>query len=164
MDGQAGSRILQGYADADWGGDLDTRRSTTGYLFRVYGGVVAWKSRRQPTVALSTTEAEYMALSDAARHMIWTHKALLELNQHYEPILHADSNGAINLSKNQIISQRSKHIDIWYHYICEVIDKGFVKIFFIDGNDNPADLFTKNLGRVKFEKFRAQLGLEFYSE
>jgi len=65
FDGNCGKRIIQGYADAEWGGDLDTRRSTTGYLFRVYGGVVAWKSRRQPTVALSTTEAEYMASADA---------------------------------------------------------------------------------------------------
>ena len=65
FDGNCGKRIIQGYADAEWGGDLDTRRSTTGYLFRVYGGVVAWKSRRQPTFALSTTEAEYMASADA---------------------------------------------------------------------------------------------------
>jgi hypothetical protein len=63
----SGGRILLGYADADWGGDLDTRRSTTGHIFKVYGGVVAWKSRRQPTVALTTTEAEYMASADEAR-------------------------------------------------------------------------------------------------
>ena len=67
---ESGDRIALGYADADWGGDLDTRRSTTGYVFKVYGGTVAWKSRRQPTVALSTTEAEYMASADAARQAI----------------------------------------------------------------------------------------------
>jgi len=59
-----------GYCDADWGGDLDTRRSTTGYLFKIFGGVVSWRSRRQPTVALSTTEAEYMASADAARQAV----------------------------------------------------------------------------------------------
>jgi len=66
---ESGDRIALGYADADWGRDLDTRRSTNGYI-KVYGGTVAWKSRRQPTVALSTTEAEYMASADAARQAI----------------------------------------------------------------------------------------------
>ncbi len=68
---KSGDRIALGHADADWGGDLDTQRSTTGYVFKVYGGTVAWKSRRQPTFALSTTEAEYMASADAARQAIW---------------------------------------------------------------------------------------------
>ena len=76
---ESGDRIALGYADADWGGDLDTRRSTTGYVFKVYGGTVAWKSRRQPTVALSTTEAEYMASADAARQAIWLRLLLDDL-------------------------------------------------------------------------------------
>ena len=70
FDGKSAEQTLLGHVDADWGGDLDTRRSTTGYIFQVYGGVVAWKSRRQPTVALSTTEAEYMASADATRQAI----------------------------------------------------------------------------------------------
>ena len=65
------------------------------------------------------------------------------------------------MSSNPVTEARSKHIDIRYHYIREVIDEGKVDVFFIDGNDNPADMFTKNLGHVKFLKFRAQLGLEF---
>jgi hypothetical protein len=65
FDGKSAEQTLLGHVDADWGGDMDTRRSTTGYVFKVYGGVVAWKSRCQPTVALSTTEAEYMASEDA---------------------------------------------------------------------------------------------------
>jgi hypothetical protein len=71
FNGDSEERILLGYADADWGGDLDTRRSTTGYVFKTFGSVVAWKSRRQATVALSTTEAEYMSSADCARQAIW---------------------------------------------------------------------------------------------
>jgi hypothetical protein len=71
FDGTGGERLVLGYADADWGGDLDTRRSTTGYVFKVFGGVVAWKSKRQSTVALSTMEAEYMSSADSARQAVW---------------------------------------------------------------------------------------------
>ena len=80
MDGQAGSRILQGYADADWGGDLHTRRSTTGYIFQVYGSTACWKSRLQQTVAPSTMDAELQASSDATRHAIWLEKLLADLD------------------------------------------------------------------------------------
>jgi hypothetical protein len=71
FDANAGKRIVLVYADADWCGDLDTRRSTTGYIFKVFGGIVAWKSKQQSTVALSTVEAEYMSSANAARQAIW---------------------------------------------------------------------------------------------
>lgn len=78
--------------------------------------------------------------------------------------LYGDNQGSIFIASNPVTEKRSKHIDIRYHYIREVVDKGFVKIYFVDGDKNPADLFTKNLGRLKFERFRAQLGLEIYSD
>lgn len=80
FDAEAGKRIILGYADADWGGCLDTRRSTTGYLFKTFGGLVAWKSRRQPTVALSTAEAEIMASVDAGKQAVWLKRLLSDLN------------------------------------------------------------------------------------
>lgn len=80
FDEEAGKRITLGYADAGWGGCLDTRRSTTGYHFKTFGGLVAWKSRRQPTVALSTAEAETMASVDAAKQAVWLKRLLSDLN------------------------------------------------------------------------------------
>ena len=129
-------------------------KSCSGYVFRLGEASISWCSRKQKTVALSTTEAEYMALSDAARHMIWTHKALLELNQHYEPILHADSNGAINLSKNQIISQRSKHIDIKYHFLRSHVNDTF-KLEYVPSENNIADLLTKQLSKPTHQRLSA---------
>jgi hypothetical protein len=79
FDATSGKRLILGYADADWGGCLDTRRSTTGYLFRTFGGPVAWKSRRQATTALSTAEAEYMASADASRQAVWLRLLLKDL-------------------------------------------------------------------------------------
>ena len=96
MDGAAGSRILQGYAHADWGGDLDTRRSTTGYIFQVYGSTACWKSRLQQTVALSTMDAELQASSDTIWHAL---SADLDLTTE-------------SLTKNPNNFDESKHFDI----------------------------------------------------
>ena len=73
----------------------------------------------------------------------------------------SSTQGSIFIGSNPVTESRSKHIDIRYHYIREVYEKGIIDIFFIDGNDNPADIFTKNLGATKFLKFRSQLGLHF---
>ena len=106
-----------------------------------------------------------MALSDCSRQVVWIHTLLGEISYKLNSIpICGDSQGSIFMSANPVTESRSKHIDIRYHYIREVIERKLVEVFFIDGNDNPADLFTKNLGHVKFEKFRALLGLEFYSD
>jgi hypothetical protein len=141
FNGDCGERILIGYADADWGGDLDTRRFTTGYVFKTFGSVVAWKSRRQATVALSTTEAEYMSSADCARQAIWLQLWLqgagLTNNNNYQvPILN-DNAGAIALSPNPVHYERSKYIGS-EEYLAEVLTKGL-----------PKDVFEKhqqNLG------------------
>jgi len=92
------------------------------------------------------------------------HTLLGELGYKMGPIpICGDNQGSIFIASNPVTEKRSKHIDIRYHYIREVIDRGFAVVYFIDGDDNPADLLTKNLGRVKFQKFRAVLGLEFFN-
>ncbi|KAI0999445.1 hypothetical protein K3495_g8748 [Podosphaera aphanis] len=116
---------LHGFTDPSYGNFIDDRKSCSGYIFRLGEATVSWSSKKQKTVALSTTEAEYMAMSDAARHMIWIKNALSELNQPYKPIMHADSNGSIDLSRNHRISQRSKHSDIRYHFIRSHVDSTF---------------------------------------
>lgn len=154
---------LTACVDSDWGSDPNTRRSQTGYILKLANGIFSWNSHAQKTVAHSSMEAEYMAMSDCSRQVAWIRMLLGELGYQLEPIpLCGDSQGAQFLSDNPVTERRSKHIDIRYHYIKEVIAKKYIEIFFIDGKENPADMFTKNLGHVLFNKFRATLGLKFY--
>ena len=155
---------LSAWTDSDWASDPYTRRSQTGFFLKLANGIFSWTSHAQKTIAHSSTEAEYMALSDCSRQVVWVRNLLGELGYKLEAIpIAGDNQGSIFLSSNPVTSKLSKHIDIRYHYIREVIERGLVKVEFIEGSNNPADLLTKNLGRIKFELFRSQLGLEFYS-
>nr|ADE10067.1 rve [Tremella fuciformis] len=152
---------IQGYADADWGGCLNTRRSTTGYLFYGFGGPISWRSKRQPTTALSTAEAEYMASSDAARQAIWLrHLAENFGYQHSNgiPILN-DNQAAILLSKNPVQHDRSKHIDIRYHFIREKVEHGDITLNHVATEHNLADLFTKSLPADRHQKLSKAIGM-----
>jgi transposase InsO family protein len=155
---------LVAYADSDWASDPNTRKSTTGYLVKLANGVFSWNSRAQKSIALSSTEAEYMSLSDTSRQLVWIRTLFQELGINLGPIpLCGDNQGSIFLASNPVQEKRIKHIDLRYHYIREIIRQKQIELLFIEGAENPADLFTKNLGRIKFLKFREQLGLEFYS-
>src|SRR6201984_1837554 len=155
---------LCAFADSDWASDPITRKSTTGYLVKLSGAIFSWNSRAQKTIALSSTEAEYMSLSDTSKQLIWFKSLLTELGIEIGPIpLYGDNQGSIFLASNPVQEKRIKHIDLRYHFIREVVRNKQVELFFIEGAENPADLFTKNLGRIKFIKFREQLGLEFYN-
>ena len=115
---------LVGYSDADWAGDLDTRSSTTGYLFKLGSVLICWKSKRQPTVALSTAEAEYMALSMAAQTAIWIRKLLKDFNvASKEPtVIYEDNQGCIAMAQNPVNHERTKHIDIPYNFVRERVE------------------------------------------
>ena len=108
-----------GFSDSDWAGDLDNRKSTSGYIFQVGGTAVSCKCRKQSCVALSTAEAEYIALSQAAQEAIWLRQLNTDVQgESSEPtILYEDNQAAICLSKNTQCHGRSKHIDIKYHFI-----------------------------------------------
>ena len=151
--------------DSDWASNPTDRKSTTGYFVKSASAPVIWVSRAQKTVALSSTEAEYMALSDCSRQVTWIHQLLGEIGYTLGPIpICGDNQGAIFISANPVTEKRSKHIDIRYHYIREVIERRLVEVFYIDGAENPADMLTKNLGHVKFLKFRSQYGMVFYQK
>jgi hypothetical protein len=112
------TRGLVGYVDSDYAGDLDTRRSLTGYVFTIGGCAVSWKARLQATVALSTTEAEYMAVSEAAKEAIWLRGLYSELFGISSCVtIHCDSQSVVCLTKDQMFYERTKHIDIRYHFI-----------------------------------------------
>ena len=158
-DGNAGIG-LYAFVDSDWGSDPNTRRSQTGFILKLAGGVFSWTSRTQKTVAHSSTDAEYMALSDCSHQVVWIRTLLGELDYKLTPTeITSDNQGAIFNASNPVTEKQSKHIDIRFHYIRELIEHGDVQVLFVQGAENPADILTKNLGHTKFTKFRPMLGL-----
>jgi hypothetical protein len=155
---------LTGYCDSDWAGCLDTRRSTTGYMFTLAGGPISWCSAIQKVVALSTCEAEYMALGEAVKEAVWIKNFINNLNVgiHFDNVpieVHVDNESAIKLAKNPEFHQRSKHIDIRHHFLRDHIRNGSFHIKWISGKENPADMLTKPLDPVKFEAICRNIGL-----
>jgi transposase InsO family protein len=142
---------LDGYVDSDWAGDKDTSLSTTGYVFTLAGGPVTWSSQKQKNVATSTTHAEYFAASESAKEAYWLRSfmneiAVLDGRIHQDTVpLHIDNNSAFKLTKNPESHARTRHIDIRYHYIRELVEDGIIAPEWIPGKDNPADMFTKAL-------------------
>ena len=137
------------YVDSDYGGCKDTRRSTSGFIFTMAGGAVCWSSKRQTTVALSTVEAEYVAMSRCAQQMVWMHSWLNEVQIDFQlpGLIKGDNRGAIALTKNTKDHGKVKHIDIRHHYIRDLLKSGAISIKQVASADNLADLFTKPLPR-----------------
>ena len=144
--GRSNDLTIRGFTDADWGGDKNDRRSHTGYVFSVNNGPVSWTSRKQTTVATSTTEAEYMALSDGTREAIARSIFFKELMVEIPtPLILSDSNGALTIAEEPTNHQRTKHIDIRYHFIRHAIRENKVNVNYVPSKDNPADILTKSL-------------------
>ena len=153
---------LIGYTDADWAGDLDDRHSTTGNIFMMGGGPISWLSKKQAIVALSTSEAEYVALSFATQEIVWLRKLLitdLKSTSQKPTVLMEDNQGAISIAKNPVVHARTKHIDIRYHYIREAVQNGTINLCFCPSENMIADLLTKPLPRGRFTMLRDAMGL-----
>ena len=143
---------LIGYVDADYAGCMDTRRSTSAYVFTFGGCAVSWRSRLQECVALSTAEAEYMALSDALKEAIWLRNIHGELTQGIQKLrIMCDSQSAIYLTKDSMFHERTKHIDVRYHKLREVLAEGDIIVEKVSTSDNAADMLTKVLTLTKFK-------------
>ena len=137
---------------------MDDRKSISGYVFTLNGGAVSWKSSKQAIVADSTTEAEYIAASEAAKEVVWMKKFIFELGvvpsiEESVPLL-CDNNGVIAQAKEPRSHRKPKHNFRRYHLIREIIEYGDVKIEKVDGKENAADPFTKTLGIKEFDKHK----------
>ncbi|KAH9292825.1 hypothetical protein KI387_042000, partial [Taxus chinensis] len=152
---------LIGYTDADWVGSTTDKRSTSGCCFSLGSGVVSWFSRKQKSVALSSSEAEYIAASMATCEAIWLRKLLVALfGQKVETtVIHCDNQSCIKLSENPVFHDRSKHIDIRYHFIRDCVQRGIVQLQYIPTEEQVADILTKALGKEKFIFFRDKMGV-----
>ena len=152
---------LVGFSDSDFANDTETRRSTSGYVFMLNGGPVTWSSQRQRVVALSTTEAEYLAASAATKEAVWLKHLLRDINQPVEdPItLKIDNQSAIRLVRNPEFHKRTKHIDTHYHFIREKYQNRDIDVTYVPSNNQIADIFTKPLPRDQFHKLRQLMGI-----
>ena len=152
---------LTGYTDADWANDPDRRRSISGYLFNLGGGVISWSSRKQQTVAASSCEAEYMAASHCTKEALWLRNLLkcLGIPQIDPTILHCDNEGAISLTKDASLHSRSKHIDVAHHLVRERVEMCHIRVIHLRTHMMPADALTKALPVPKFARFRRMMGL-----
>ena len=156
-----GNLTLQGFSDADLGGDFDTKKNTTGYIFTLGGTAVSWKSKLQDRVTLSTTEAKYIAISEAAKEMIWLKNFLNELGKEQDDApMFSDSQSAISLAKNPVFHSRCKHIQLRYHFIRELINDEDLSLLKILGSENPADMLTKAVTTDKLRLCIASVGLQ----
>ena len=169
---------VDAYADADWGGDVEDRKSTTGYVIRVNGSSISWQSKKQATVALSTAEAEYMAISMCLQEVKWIHQLLTEVGLRAEPsyifelgstvpdgvehevssIIFTDNRAAESLCQSDATQHaRTKHIDIRHHFIRDAMRSREVDVAWVEIGDQIADCLTKALDKQTFKKQREMI-------
>jgi len=152
---------LRIFVDADYAGDIDSRKSTSGFLITIGGAPTSWYSKLQKCVATSTAESEYYSISDCAKHCLWYLNLLNELNIGINYVtINVGNKAAIYNCQNQSINPRSKHIDIKYHHMRDLINEKRIKLKYIRSENNLADGFTKYLNNILMNKFRNSLFVE----
>ena len=153
---------LVGYSDSDWASCAEDRRSITGYYFQLsdHGPAISWKSRKQQTVALSTCEAEYMALCETSQEAVYLSRVFKDLTEGVvdEPIqIYGDNQGSLDVVRNPVKHNRTKHIDIRFHFIRELYQSQIINVDHVGTDENVADVMTKAVPRHKLEKFHGVL-------
>lgn len=153
------SEPLVGYADADFASDVNDRKSTSGFLFKVFGNTVGWSSKKQAVVSGSSTEAEYIALFHATQEGMWLKGLLGDLKIDVDTFtMYEDNQSAIKIANN-LENKRLKHMDVKFHFIREAVEKRIIHLKYIDTKLQEADMMTKSLGRCQLEVFLKKLGL-----
>ncbi|GJV96940.1 hypothetical protein Tco_1548517 [Tanacetum coccineum] len=151
------------YADADHAGCQDTRRSTSGCMQLLGDRLVSWSSKRQKSTAISSTEAEYIALSGCCAQVLWMRSQLTDYGLGFNKIpMYCDNKSAIALCCNNVQHSRSKHIDIRFYFIKEQVENGVVELYFVNIEYQLADIFTKALGIERIEFLINKLGMRSF--
>ncbi|UYV71448.1 hypothetical protein LAZ67_8003257 [Cordylochernes scorpioides] len=157
------NEALHGYADADWGGNLVDRKSHTGIVYFLARGPIAWESKKQQTVILSSTESEYIALCEAGKEAVYLRALLDEMGfgelLNGPTVLKTDNQGAQQLARNPVYHARTKHIDIKWHYIRSICSDGLVEVVHTPTQENVADILTKGLPGFLYEKHVTGFGM-----
>ncbi|XXG87673.1 hypothetical protein AAC387_Pa11g2303 [Persea americana] len=158
---KGGDEELIAYTDSEYAGDLDDRRSTSGYVFMLNSGAVSWSSKKQPIVMLSTTEAEFVAAASCACQVVWMRRILKNSNliQGDDTTFFCDNSSTVELSKNPMLHGRSKHIDVRFHFLRELTKDGVVKLVHCHTQEQIADIMTKPLKLDVFVKLRSLMGV-----
>lgn len=152
---------LMAFTDNDYAGDLDDRRSTSGFVFMLGSGAVSWSSKKQYVVALSTTEAEYIAAALCACQCVWLRRVLekIGVEEKTSTEIMCDNSSTIQLSKNPVFHGKSKHIDVRFHFLRDLVNDGVIKLSYCNSQDQIADIMTKPIKLKQFEKLRGMLGV-----
>lgn len=150
-----------GFSDADFAGDIDDRKSTTGYMFQMCGAAISWRSKKQTCVALSTAEAEYIALACAGQEAVWIRQLLSDMRctPTGPTMMFEDNQSTISMVKNPQYHGRTKHVDIKLHFIQELSKTNIVQLKYCCSGDMLADMLTKGLPREQFVKLRELSGV-----
>jgi hypothetical protein len=156
-----GRQELLGYSDADLAGDVDDWKSTTGMVFFLGRSPISWHSQKQRVVAVSSCESEYIAAATTSCQGVWLSRLIGELlnEEPRPPKLLVDNKSAIQLVKNPVFHDRSKHIDTRYHLIRDYVEKGVLEVDYVRTEDQLADVLTKALGRIRFQELRSRIGV-----
>lgn len=158
---QNGRVNLQGWTDSDYAGDLDDRKSTSGYVFTFGSGPISWSSKKQAIVTLSTTEAEFVAAASCACQAVWLKRILDQLGKPQDSgvVIWCDNSSSVKLSKNPVMHGRCKHIDVRFHFLRDLAKEGVVKLKHCSTQEQLADIMTKALKLDSFCKLREELSM-----
>ena len=152
---------LEAFTDSDYAGDVDDRKSTSGYVFLLNSGAVSWASKKQPIVTLSTTEAEFVAAAGCASQAMWMKRVLGMFNQNRSRcvVVYCDNTSTIKLSKNPVMHGRSKHIDVRFHFLRDLTREGLIELVHCSSHNQVADIMTKPLKLEAFQRLRQMMGV-----
>lgn len=149
------------YTDIDYAGDIDDRKSTSGYVFLLSGGAVSWASKKQPVVTLSIIEAKFVATSSCSCQCVWMRRVLenIGLSQSKGIVIMYDNSSTIKFSQNPVMHGISKHIGVRFHFLRDLTKEEVVKLVHCSTRNQVADIMTKLLKFDVFQKLRDQLGV-----
>lgn len=150
---------VSAFADADWANDRVDRKSVSGWVAKVNGDVISWASKKQHTVSQSTCEAELYAEAAAVNEILWLRGILTELGLEVSgpSVLSGDNQSTQTISKNGVKTERTKHVDVKYHFVTQQIEDGVIQLEWVESKYQQADVFTKALAAPLFEHFRSNL-------